>query len=107
MISYVASGIESVTGIRPAHGKYRNQVSGLESKFGAEVAKQSSGLKRQDANEIVKKLMLRYEEKLSNPPKGKEFKECFDLKRLKPSEEYLNTYKTVWKELAELGIEGY
>jgi methylamine--corrinoid protein Co-methyltransferase len=104
IIGYTVSGIEAVTGIRPAHGKYTNHVSGLEHKFGAEVANAAANLKRIDANEIVKKLLPKYEEKLSNPPKGKSFEECYDQRSLKPSEEWLGIYINTVRDLKDMGL---
>jgi methylamine--corrinoid protein Co-methyltransferase len=103
-IYYTASGAEAITGIRPSHGKYPNQASGLECKFASEVAKSSAGVKREDANEIVKRIIPKYSDKLLNPPRGKKFQECFDLKTLKPSEEWLNIYKKIRNDLEDIGV---
>ena len=74
--------------------------------FGCELSKalSRSSFKRSDANEIAKELIPKYESKMSNPPKGKTFQECMDLKTLKPTEEWLNIYKRVKKELIDLGV---
>jgi methylamine--corrinoid protein Co-methyltransferase len=92
-------------GTRSAGGRYPDYATGLENKFSAEVTKSSIGIKRSEANEIVKKLIAQYEDKLSDPELGKSFSECFDAKTLKPSEEWLNKYNKVWKEITDLGIE--
>lgn len=94
-----------VLGVRSACGKYCDYVTGLESKFAGEVIKAASGMKRSDANEIIKKIISKYEKTLMNPPKGKSFLECFDLKTLKPSQEWLNIYNKVVKELMDLGLD--
>jgi len=91
-------------GIRPRAGKYPNNATGLEMKFGAEVAKSAAGLKRQDVNEIVNALVSNYEDKLRNPPIGKPFQECFDQRTLKPSDEWLAIYRETWKDLEDLGV---
>ncbi len=97
------SGCAAQFGNRSTGGK-PNQQSPLEQKFGAEVLKASAGIKRTDANEIVKALIPKYEEKLRNPPKWKSFTECFDLRTLKPTKEWKDTYDRVWKELEDLGL---
>ena len=61
-------------------------------------------MKREDANEIVKKLIPKYEDRLRRPPKGKSFPECFDVKTLKPSKEWLDIYQRVSKEFEDLGV---
>jgi methylamine--corrinoid protein Co-methyltransferase len=76
----------------------------LECKFNAEVFKKSAGLKRSDVNEIVKKLIPKYEDNLKNPPKGKSFTECYNIETLKPTQEWLDIYRKVKKEAIDLGI---
>ena len=64
-------------------------------------------MKRKDANEIVKALIQKYEEKLppsGTPPIGKTFSECTDLKTLKPTKEWQAIYHKVKNELVELGL---
>jgi len=103
-ITDIVSGAAAGFGTRPTGCRYPNYGSGLENKFCAEVCKSAAGLKRSDANEIVKALLPKYEEKLRYPPKGKSFTECFDLKTLKPTKEWLGVYEKVWKELEDLGL---
>jgi methylamine--corrinoid protein Co-methyltransferase len=103
-IGNIASGAAGIVGSRPRGGKYPHYFSGLENGFAAEVSKASAGLKRSDANEIVGVLATKYEDKLKNPPTGKKFEECTDIKTLKPTIEWIEIYKKVCKELRDLGI---
>jgi len=99
------SGVAIEIGTRPTGCRYKNYASGLENKFFAEVLKSSAKhLKLSDANEIVKAILPKYEDKLKNPPKGKSFPECTDLKTLQPTREWLEIYERVWKELEDLGL---
>ena len=98
------SGVSMETGPRSAGGRYTNYITPLECKFISEVYKAAAGMKRSDANEIAKKLIPKYEDKLKYPPKGKSFPECYDVKKLKPSDEWLNIYLKVKKEVIDLGI---
>lgn len=99
------SGVAIEIGTRPAACRYKNYGSGLENKFFAEVLKSSAkNLKLTDANEIVKAILPKYEDKLKNPPKGKSFTECTDLRTLQPTHEWLEIYEKVWKELEDLGL---
>ncbi len=104
-ITDIVSGASFELGTRPTGCKYPNYASGLENKFAAEVTKSSAGVKRADANEIVKTLVPKYEDRLQRPDKGKSFTECFDLNTLKPSEEWRGIYEGVWKELEDLGLK--
>ncbi len=103
-INSVVSGASLVCGIRSAGGKYLNRLSSLENSFAAEVCKASVGIKRSDANEILKVLLPKYEDKLRSPPIGKLFAECMDLRTLKPTQEWLNISQEVKRELIELGV---
>ena len=98
------SGCAAQFGNRTAGGRFINQQSPLEQKFAAEVLKSSAGMKRGDANEMVKALIPKYEGILKNPPKGKSFLECFNLNTLKPTKEWQEIYNNVWKELEDLGL---
>lgn len=91
-------------GPRSAAGKYTDHVSPLEAKFCAEVFKACAGMKRSEANEIAKAIIPKYEDKLYNPPKGKKFTECYDLKTLKPTKEWQEIYNRVKREIIDLGI---
>ncbi len=103
LMSLSVSGASLSIGTRSAGGKYTNYLSPLEARFCAEVFKTCAGMKRSDANEIAKTLIPKYEDRLMNPPKGKSFTECFDLKTLKPTKEWQDIYDRVWKELEDLG----
>ena len=103
-IAYIDTGGLLQVGPRSAGGKYFNYISPLECKFNAEIFKKSAGMKRSDVNEIVKQIIPKYEDKLRNPPKGKSFTECYDIKTLKPTQEWLDIYLKVKKEAIDLGI---
>lgn len=60
--------------------------------------------KRENANEIVKELLKKYENRHGNPPLGKTFQECYDVKRKKPTQEYVDLYRKIKEELRELGV---
>ena len=62
-------------------------------------------MKREDVNDILNKILPKFEEKLVNPDKGKPFRECYDLKTVKPSNEWMTMYTDVKKELMDLGIK--
>ncbi len=89
---------------RSGGGKYTDWLTPLECKFCAEVAKRCAGMTRKQVNEIVKVLIPKYEDMLMDPPKGKGFRECYDIKTLKPTQEWLDIYLKVKRELIELGV---
>jgi methylamine--corrinoid protein Co-methyltransferase len=103
-ISTVVSGSSFIVGVRSAGGKYPNHSTGLEGKFVGEACRALSGIKRPDANDLIKKILPRYEDKLINPPKGKAFPDCYDQINLKPSEEWREIYQKIVKDVIDLGI---
>ena len=92
-------GPRSNAGIHPAH------CSGLEARFTAEVAHAAAGITREQANEIVKQLLVKYQPIIDQRPMGKPFQEVYDVKRLKPTAEWLAVYEEVKEELRQLGLK--
>jgi len=76
----------------------------MEPRFSSEVAHAVAGMTRKEANEIVKKLLKKYEGTIENPPVGKKYEECWDIHRKSPNEEYVAFYKQMKRELSDLGI---
>ncbi|MFX1516685.1 MAG: monomethylamine:corrinoid methyltransferase [Promethearchaeota archaeon] len=104
-----SSIIGTVSGIHinnasAAKSQYLDRETGMEARMGCEVGHAASGMKRADANELVKQLVHKYDQKLANPPLGKRFQECYDVTTVKPSKEYLDIYTQVKRELQELGL---
>jgi len=89
-----------------AHNKYRNYATPLEARLACEVghAAAKQGMKRPKANDIVLKLLNKYEDKIAEAPKGKPFQECYDPRTSRPMPWYLDMYKKVKGELATMGI---
>ncbi len=88
-----------------AKSQYPDRNTGMEAKMGCEVGHAATGLKRTDANDLVTKIMSKYEQNLKNPPLGLTFQECYDLNTVKPSEEHVNIFTRVKKELEDLGLK--
>jgi methylamine--corrinoid protein Co-methyltransferase len=104
IISGVASGLTVPQASMTATGTNSCHCSGLESRFGAEVAHAVAGMSRDQANEIVKKLLAIYQDDLATKPIGKPFQEVYDLKTLQPTPEWLGIYHEVKDELVKMGL---
>jgi len=78
--------------------------SPLDLQFGTEVGQAALGMKREEANEIVKKLLPKYEENLSKPPEGKKYQELFDVQTARPSTQHFDAYRQHKKTISEFGI---
>ncbi len=91
-----------------ARNRYPERATGMEARIGAEaghlVARQ--GVTREQANEIVKQILLQYETQLDKAPIGKRFDECYDLETLQPTQEYLDLYGRCKEKLSGFGL-GY
>lgn len=92
--------------IATAENKHKNRATPLEARLACEVGYGSAEerLKREDANELVKMMIAKYEGKLGNAPLGKMFQECYDLKTITPTKEYMDLYEVVKKELGDMGV---
>ena len=100
----VASGLSIEMG-GTATNKYEDRMTPVEPRISGEVAHATAGMKRSDANEIVEKLLAKYEKRLANPPIGKTMHECWDAERRRPSKEYRAIVKRFKTELTGLGLE--
>jgi methylamine--corrinoid protein Co-methyltransferase len=105
VITSTVSGSTYNIGMFTSGGRYPNRTGVLENVLAAEVSNATAGMKRSDANEIVKNLIPKYEEKLTEPPIGKTIQECFDLKTLQPTKEWEIIYEKVKKDLKELSVQ--
>ena len=91
-------GPRSNAGVNPAH------VSGLESRFMAEVAHAAAGISRKEANQLVSRMVEKYAPVIDKRPIGKPFQEVYDVKTLKPQDDWLAVYENVKEELLDLGL---
>jgi hypothetical protein len=103
-IAAISSGASIETG-GVAKGKYFDYLSPIEPMFAAEVAFASAGVKRSDANEMVKQIVPKFIDKVPNPPRGKRFQDSCDPLTGEPSKESFEIYDKVKKEVADLGID--
>jgi hypothetical protein len=113
MILYEAAahGMATVSGANlyifgSARNKYKDRFTPREARMAAEVGHGVShgGLKRADANEILKEIIKHYEGRIKDAPLGKKVQECYNIKSIRPTEEYVKLYDGVKKELADMGI---
>ncbi|ATW24755.1 monomethylamine:corrinoid methyltransferase [Candidatus Formimonas warabiya] len=96
-------------GVAPNQGVTPNYCTPMESRFMGEVAYAATKIERAKANDIVKTLVNKYEERFlaKNPPKGKTFHELYDLDTLLPKQEYLDLHQQIWAELETMGLKRF
>jgi len=97
----------SLMAVEVTNNKCLDHCTGMEARMAAEVghAVAESGLKREDANELVKDILKRYEGRIGQAPLGKSFRECYDAETITPTKEYLDIYDDVKRELENIGLE--
>ena len=87
-----------------AGGRTRKHASGLDSKISGEVAHAVRGMSREQANELVKRLLSLYEADLPTNPIGKPFDEVYDVEKVEPTPEWQGMYDEVRHELIQMGL---
>ncbi|MFX0086488.1 MAG: monomethylamine:corrinoid methyltransferase [Candidatus Hodarchaeota archaeon] len=92
--------------IAVAKNKFKNYATPMEARMAAEVGCGTAKYKisRRDVNELVLTLLKTYEENIESAPIGKDFRQCYNIQKVQPSEEYKNLYKETRKDLIDIGI---
>lgn len=103
-IATAVSGIAFQIGPRTAGGRFKNYLTPLEHWFMAEVFEASAKLNLSQANDLVNYLLSVYEGGLKDPPEGKSFMECFDVKTITPSKEWVDIADKVANDLRAHGL---
>ncbi len=104
-INDTASGRELLSGSAAAKGVVQDFTTGMEARIMGEAARAAAGMKVSKVNEILEALVSSYEKDYAKAPKGKSFRECYDVTTVTPTAEYLGLYDNVVKKLEEYGIE--
>ncbi|NLE62192.1 MAG: monomethylamine:corrinoid methyltransferase, partial [Planctomycetes bacterium] len=104
VLAYASSGVEFYWGAMPGKGMVLNGVTGMETRILGETAHAVAGIGPERANELLNKVLERYEGQLANAPKGKTFVECYDVATIKPSDEYLGIWASAKEGLSKIGI---
>lgn len=99
----ISSGLSTQT-CHPARAIRNDYITPMEMLGSVELTQSCVGLKRTEANELVKELLSRYEDKIDDAPKGKKYQECYDVNTGRPIQEYADLYGEVKEELHALGF---
>jgi methylamine--corrinoid protein Co-methyltransferase len=100
----VKAGISQIDGPRSATGVISATCTGLEARFQGEVIRAAGKIDREKAEEIVQKAYELYKDDLDTKPYGKSLTEAYDMKKLKPTEEWQNMYEEVKAEAISWGL---
>jgi methylamine--corrinoid protein Co-methyltransferase len=104
LLCAATSGAPSVQTPHPGKAVKIDGFTPMECKFGIEVTKAAIHLGRQEANEIVIRLLEKYESQIETAPSGTRYQDCYDIISGKPGEDYVRLYDDVKEELARMGI---
>jgi methylamine--corrinoid protein Co-methyltransferase len=104
-MSDTASGRELLSGSAAAKGVVQDYTTGMEARIMGEAAMATAGMKVSKVNEIIEALVSSYEKDYAKAPKGKSFRECYNVQTVRPTDEYLKVYDGAVAKLRELGLE--
>jgi len=104
-MSDTASGRELLSGSAAAKGVVIDKTTGMEARIMGEAAIATAGRKVSEINEILEKLVSSYEKSYKTAPAGKKFQECYDVKNVRPTDEYLKVYDGAVAKLRDLGLD--
>jgi len=91
LLTIISSG-SSAHNPHPAKGKGTNSFTPVEMEFTCQLAHACKGLTRKEANNIINRVIPKYIDKISNPPKGETINQCYDLEYFKPKSHFEKLY---------------
>lgn len=89
-------------------GSHEDYFGGaLDIRFVRDICRATIKMDREAANNALQAILPKYEKFIEekNPPIGKKYQECNDVTTFQPTQEYLDLYENVKKELEELGLD--
>ncbi len=104
-ITDTASGRELLSGVASAKGVTQNKTTGMEARMMGEVALATCGMEISTVNSILDQVIGMYEKDFVHAPQGKSFKDCYDVKELEPSDEYVDIYNQTIDLLGKCGFD--
>ncbi len=103
-IADTASGRELLSGVASAKGVALDKVTGMEARMLGEASAATCGMEVPAVNEILDRIVSRYEMNFFNAPGGKRYQECYNVNDATPTNEYLNLYDNVLDILSDCGL---
>ena len=100
-----ASGRELLSGCASAKGVLEDFTTGMEARMMGEVASAAAGMDVGEANAILQRLLRRYERKFLTAPAGRTFQECYNIRKVTPTKEYLQVYEAAVELLRKQGLD--
>jgi methylamine--corrinoid protein Co-methyltransferase len=104
-IATTVSGQSLIEASHSAGGSVARHVSGLDARICGEVAHAVAGMGREQANELVQRLLAIYEPELVSQLIGKPFEEVYDVNDVEPTIEWQGMYDEVREDLLRMGLQ--
>ncbi len=104
LLCTVTSGAPGIKMASPTKSADPERFTPMAAEFCVEMAIAASGLNRDEASEIVVRLLEKYESQIETPPLGDRYQDLYDVTTGKPKEDYVRLYREIKEELAGLGI---
>ena len=104
LLAATASGAPSVQTPHSAKAVRIDGFTPMECCFGVDMAKAAARYDRKQANDLVRKLLEKYESRIDQAPSGDRYQDCYDATTGKPSADYVRLVDEVKEELSQIGI---
>jgi methylamine--corrinoid protein Co-methyltransferase len=104
LLAWTTSGAPSIMSPHPAKAVKVDGITPMEAKFAVEMGMASAKLNRTKANDLVLRILEKYESQVGTPPEGSCYQECYDATTGKPAEGYVRLYDDIKNELGQMGI---
>lgn len=103
LAAVISSGVSAQT-CHPARAVKNDHVTPMEIRGSVEINRACVGISRSEANQLVKRLLPHYEDRLADAPAGKRYQDCYDVDTGEPCQEYVELYAEVKDELGTMGL---
>jgi methylamine--corrinoid protein Co-methyltransferase len=103
-INGTVSGVSMIAASMSASGVNPRHASGLDAKICGEVAHAVGDMSRDQADEIVTRLVAAYGPDLDQAPIGQPFEEVYDVETVEPTPQWAAIYDETKEFLVELGV---
>jgi methylamine--corrinoid protein Co-methyltransferase len=100
----VSSGVSELLASHSAGGAVPRHGSGLDALICAELTQALPGLTRQEANDLVARLVPLYQPDFEKKPIGRPFEEVYDVENVEPTSEWQGIYDAVKDEMIGWGV---
>lgn len=104
-ITDTVSGRELISGSASSKGVVKDKTTGLEARMLGEAAAAAAGTEVSETNRIINNLVSIYEKEFPHPPAGKRFQDCYDMKEVVPTAEYLKIYDKARATIRKCGLD--